>query len=170
MNYGFRMSWSYPDWRISAWLDMVILITVYCLCLLRDGTHRRHYFIFRLWDDHIWWLSCLLHLPIIWRLLYHSIINGPEALDLMVTYLRVNSGDGLQEIDNTRGFHARKIMLTTIMQLWMLQVMMHGLHIIEYEHWGHTTWFSSAQPFLWIKVDIVYIKYFIDLEMIHEYN
>lgn len=36
--------------------------------------------------------SCLLHIPIIGRLLYHSKISRHKALDLMVTYLRANSG------------------------------------------------------------------------------
>lgn len=36
--------------------------------------------------------SCLLHIPIIGRLLDHSKISRHKALDLMVTYSRANSG------------------------------------------------------------------------------
>lgn len=50
-------------------------------------------------------ISCLLHLMTTRRLLYHSKIRGPEALDLIVNHLRVDLVKAQEEIDDTRGCH-----------------------------------------------------------------
>lgn len=50
-------------------------------------------------------VSCHLRLPITKILLYHSRINRPEELYLMVTYIGANLGDAQQEIYDTRGCH-----------------------------------------------------------------
>lgn len=52
-------------------------------------------------------VSSLLHLTIKGRLLHHSIISRPNALDMMVLYLRVDPGDAQKEMDDTRGCHTR---------------------------------------------------------------
>lgn len=56
-------------------------------------------------------VSCLLHISIIGTLLYHSITSRPEALDLIVTYLGVDSGKAQEDINDTRGCHTKFFLL-----------------------------------------------------------
>lgn len=52
-------------------------------------------------------VSSLLHLPVKGRLLNYSRLIRLDALEMMIQYLRGNSGDSQQEIDDTRWYHAK---------------------------------------------------------------
>lgn len=52
-------------------------------------------------------VSCLVHLPIMGRLLNHDRIIKNEALVMIMTYSGADPGDALKEIEDTRGCHVR---------------------------------------------------------------
>lgn len=52
-------------------------------------------------------VSYLLHLPIRGRFLDHGRITKDEAVEMMVEYPRVDLEKEIEEVDRTRGAHAR---------------------------------------------------------------
>lgn len=50
---------------------------------------------------------CLLHLPIRGRLLDHWRITKDKTLNMMVDHLKADPGEAKDELDRTRGAHAR---------------------------------------------------------------
>ena len=52
-------------------------------------------------------VSCLLHLPIDGMLLSHESISRDDVVELMIRYLGSCLGDALDEVNETRGTHAR---------------------------------------------------------------
>lgn len=59
-------------------------------------------------------VSCLLHLPIIRRLLDYSRTSRPEVLNLVMTYLGADPRKSQHEIDDTRGYHVRYPFMTKL--------------------------------------------------------
>lgn len=52
-------------------------------------------------------VSYFIHLSIHGKLLNYSSTSSPKAMYMMVTYLRVDLGKAQQELDDTRGCHAK---------------------------------------------------------------
>ncbi|CAL5198199.1 unnamed protein product [Lathyrus oleraceus] len=52
-------------------------------------------------------VSCLLYLPIRVRLLNHERITKGKAHQMMIDYLGDDPGEEMDELDRTRGVHAR---------------------------------------------------------------
>lgn len=65
--------------------------------------HLSHGEMFITLDD----VSCLMLLPIRGRMLDHDRINKDHIVEMMVGHLRADLGDSLQELEATRGAHAR---------------------------------------------------------------
>jgi hypothetical protein len=59
-------------------------------------------------------VSYLLHLPIDGMLLSHESISRDDVVELMIQYLGSSPGDALDEVNETRGAHARISYLRTI--------------------------------------------------------
>lgn len=124
-------------------------------------------------------VSCLLHLPIRGRLLDHGRNIIDEIMEMMVNYLGIDPGDALQEIKTTRGCHARFRFLERlyIKQLHVAekdvgddeQVMQHRAYTLRaYMLYLVGTFIFVDKSVTY--VDVVYLRYFADLEQIHEYN
>lgn len=56
-------------------------------------------------------VSSLPHLSIMERLLDHSRMTKPDALEMMVTYLRDDREDALKKMEGTRGCHVPFVFL-----------------------------------------------------------
>lgn len=56
-------------------------------------------------------VSCLLNLPIRGRFLDHGRIRKEDALEMMVEYLGADPVEAMDELDKTRGAHARFVYL-----------------------------------------------------------
>lgn len=124
-------------------------------------------------------VSCLLHLPIRGKLLDHCMIIRDEVVEMMVTYLEVDIGDSLKEVEDTWGCHARfkfpersyVEQLTTAEQVAgndekTMQHRACALRAYMFYLVGTPIFVDKSAYY----VDIVYFRYFIDLEQIHEYN
>lgn len=123
-------------------------------------------------------VSCLLHLSIKGRLSDHRRTRKKEVVDMMVTYLGTHPGKDAKEAVNTRGAHARFVFGKA---LW--RTSSGGL---ECRRWWYAVWVPSVVciellplvPGSYVHVvdknatyvDMVYLKYLIDLTSIHEYN
>lgn len=64
-------------------------------------------------------VSQLQHLSIIGRLLNYSKTSRPDALDIMLTYLRADPGKFQPEINDIRGCYARFSFLVTMYEHYM---------------------------------------------------
>ncbi|XP_058748671.1 uncharacterized protein LOC131621661 [Vicia villosa] len=123
-------------------------------------------------------VACLLHIPIIGRLLDHSKITKADVVEMMVVYLGAGLEEAFQYCKNTRGARAKFSWLAKLYN---------NLEIIENpdvsDLWvGYHKECALVCFFLFlvgmsmfvgkiaIYVDVTYHKYFIDLEFIHNWN
>lgn len=142
MNHGFKMSCNYFGCKIYARLYILLLTMVRSLLSWKDDTQTSSFHlpiseISITLDD----VSPLLHLSITQRLLNYSKITRPNALDMMVRYLRADPDDAQHEIDEMTPEDImsdldfwRSYIDTTWMQNLRMMVIMHRLCIIEYVH------------------------------------
>lgn len=161
---------------------MVIFTMIYYLRLWSNDTHIPLHFIFRLvlWPSHlIDYVSCLLHLTITETLLDYSRINRADALEMMMTYLGDDSGKSQHEINNTRWCHARFSFLVKLYEDHLTTIV-DALGDDTRDAYHITCALRSCFMVLdktcifvdknVTHVDVVYIKYFINLERINEHN
>lgn len=124
-------------------------------------------------------VSCILHLPIQGKLFNYSRTTRPEALDRMVTYLGADRGKAQQELDDTRWCHARFSFLIDL----------HEHHLdasVEADGGDSRVAYHKAcalRLYLLVLaemsiftdkiatyVNVIYLRYFINLERICKYN
>ncbi|XP_050891419.1 protein MAIN-LIKE 1-like [Lathyrus oleraceus] len=122
---------------------------------------------------------CLLHLSIRGRLLDHWRITKDEALMMMVDYLGANPREANEELDKTRGAHARfeylkQIYTDEIHRSHQAtgddeQVGLHGAYALRVYmlYLIDTTIFMDKSA---TCINIVYLRYFMGFEWNHEYN
>ncbi|KAI5420544.1 hypothetical protein KIW84_044371 [Lathyrus oleraceus] len=124
-------------------------------------------------------MSSLLHLPIGKRLLDHPRITIPDALNMMVTYLGADPSDVHKEMDGIIRFHARFAFLEKLYIYHLLaEVEVDGddtkaLHHRACPLRSYLIYLVDTSIFVdksVYYVEVVYLRYFIDFERIHEYN
>jgi len=64
---------------------------------------------------------CLLHLPIDGKLLSHGSISRDDAVKMIIRYLGSTMGNAIEEVNDTRGAHARFAYLRRIFKERLLQ-------------------------------------------------
>lgn len=124
-------------------------------------------------------VSCLLHLPINGRFLDHGRVTKDDTIEMMVKYLGVDPKKAMKEVDRTRGARARFNFLRNIYANEIHraeqtdgdteQVAVH----ISYALREYLLFFVGTLIFMdknATYTDIVYLRYFMDLQRIHEYN
>lgn len=124
-------------------------------------------------------MSPLLHLWIIRRLLNYSIITRPDTLDMMLQYFGADTSDAQQEIEDTRGCHI-EFGFQDKVQRYHLDVVVKAddddTHVVYRRvcalrlylmYLVGTSIFVDKSVYY---VNVVYLRYFIDLEMIHGYD
>lgn len=124
-------------------------------------------------------VSCLLHLPIRGRFLDHGRTTKDEAVEIMVEYLGVDPKKAMEEVDRTRGARARfkflrNINATDIQRVEQSdgdakQVEVHRSHALR----AYLLFLVGTSIFLGKSstyTDVVYLRNFMDLQGIHEYN
>lgn len=154
---------------------MVVLTMTYCLLLLRDDTQSSFHFLIDEMPIILDNVSCLLHLLIQGKILNHSRTTKLEDLYMMVTYLSARLRKAQQELDNFEGamlgFHFLLICMSIIwLQLQSQKVMMHGLHMcieVISLSFGRDIHFMDKSV---IYIEVIYLRYFVDIQRIHNYN
>jgi len=126
-------------------------------------------------------VSCLLHLPIEGMLLTHESMTWDEAMEMMIQHLGVDPGDTFKEATDTNGGHARFSYLRMIFKKLFLKqlgvsdegdmvltrkLQEHALRIYLLYLVGITIFTDE----IIIYVDVTYLKYFRDLELVADYS
>ncbi|CAL5211018.1 unnamed protein product [Lathyrus oleraceus] len=124
-------------------------------------------------------VACLLHLPNRGKLLDHPMIKRDKTHEMMVIYLGVGQMDALMQCESTRGAHAKFSYLETVCQNNLelvenvddndLQVTYHrecALRCFLIFLVGTSLFVDKSGTY----VNVAYLKYFIDLSVIHEWN
>lgn len=125
-------------------------------------------------------VSCLILLPIIDRLLDHSRITRPEALNLMVIQLWASPGKTQGEIEDIEGCHVR---LSFLLENYIYHPnMVAGAAVYDAQVSYHKVCALRTHFMIFVgtyifcvqksvtNTNILYIKYFMELERIFEYN
>ncbi|CAL5208185.1 unnamed protein product [Lathyrus oleraceus] len=85
-------------------------------------------------------VSCLLHLPNMGRFLDHWRMTKGEALEMMLEYRGADPGEVMDELDKTRGTHARFVYLEKVYEDVLLsaqqadddeKVALHKSHVLR---------------------------------------
>jgi hypothetical protein len=124
----------------------------------------------------------LMHLPIDGMLLSHKSISRNDAMEMMIRYLGSSPGDAIEEVNDIRGAHARFWYLRKIFKQRLLQQMnadnegdieeevqkLQGQAIRIYLLYlvGITLFTDKSSHY----VDVVYLRYFRDLEVVAGYS
>jgi hypothetical protein len=124
----------------------------------------------------------LMHLPIDGMLLSHKSISRNDAMEMMIRYLGSSPGDAIEEVNDIRGAHARFWYLRKIFKQRLLQQMnadnegdieeevqkLRGQAICIYLLYlvGITLFTDKSSHY----VDVVYLRYFRDLEVVAVYS
>lgn len=124
-------------------------------------------------------VSCLLHLSILYQLLYHTLIYRSEVVYLLIDELRAIPKEDAKEIHLTQGFHARF--------KWMDELYNHHLpsymaHHDDVEHKElqqfctimtyffylvfTTIFVSKSQTYTYV----MYLRYFTYIDNTHEFS
>lgn len=117
--------------------------------------HLTHGEMFTIMDD----VSSLLHFSIKGRLLDHSKITRSDALEMMVTYLGAGPKEVQNEMDDTRGCHARFSFLQNLyIDHLVVAVDANGddAHVLHRRVCAlrHTSCIQLAHPYFWTKIHI----------------
>ncbi|XP_058774386.1 protein MAIN-LIKE 1-like [Vicia villosa] len=126
-------------------------------------------------------VACLLHLPIKGRLLDHSRIQRVKAIELMVDYLGMEPNMADYECKATSGAHIRFSNLKELYENHLVaaaESKQEGDRIFTEYHHGCALrcWFMflvGSALFMDKSVtyaDMTYLRYFIDLTTVHEWN
>ncbi|XP_024630198.1 protein MAIN-LIKE 1-like [Medicago truncatula] len=107
-------------------------------------------------------VASLLHIPIDGMLLSHGSISRDEAVEWMELYLGSSTGDALKEVEKTKGAHCRFVYLEEIFKDRLKEK---SDLAAEY---GVTEEVESDKS-QW-AVDVVYLKYFRDLDLVAGYS
>ncbi|RHN46794.1 putative protein-serine/threonine phosphatase [Medicago truncatula] len=123
-------------------------------------------------------VSCLLHIPIDGMLLSHESISRDDAVEMMMRYLGSSLGDALDEVNKTRGAHARLSYLRKIFKVRLLlqleldneggmeevvqRLRDQTLRIYLMYLIGITLFTDKSATY----VDVVHLRYFRDLEVV----
>lgn len=112
-------------------------------------------------------------------LLDHSRMTRPEELEIMVTYLRDDLEDALKELEETRWCHTRFAFLENLYTYHPIAaveadgddaLVMHHITCALRSYPMYLIGTSIFVDKIFYYVDVVYLKYIIDFEHIHEYN
>lgn len=126
--------------------------------------------------DDVSWFP---HLPIMGRFLDHERMTKGEALEVMVEYLRDDPEEAMEELDKIRGAQARFVYLKKVYEDAILsaqqadgddeQVALHKSYALRAYlfYLVGTGIFVDKSP---TYIYVVYLRYFVDFELIQEYN
>jgi hypothetical protein len=123
-------------------------------------------------------VSCLLHLPIDGMLMSHETMTRDNAVEMTMRYLGSSFGDALDEVNDTRGAHARFSYLMRIFKERLMKQLKFdnegGMKEEVRKFWdqalriylmylvGITLFTDKSTTY----VDVVYLRYFRDLEVV----
>lgn len=127
----------------------------------------------------LYYVLCLLYLPIRGKLLNHVRINKDEGLEMMVDYLGVDLQDAMREFGKTRGCHAR---FEFLKKVYTYEILRAEEAIGDDEQVGLHIAYAMRAYLLYLVgitilvdksatyIDVIYLRYFEDFKRVHEYN